>query len=480
MEVPSAWQLWIRPSGTSVTDGTYMERAESTAGRGCPTSLRDTLCELGDYATSLVDLHSLGLPRAVVHDQLTLLARDLVGLSGEIRELLGKVGPGAGLPCPLGGRGVVAWDYAQSLRYAAGAMMTMGRFRSRIPEGDVRKALLAKVMYEFAVEMLDDLIDHGDYDYREARSLLQLSLRSLIDPDLEKCGFRRELSLLLRREHHDVLDALVHLTVSFNRLFFSSPSGSDVLPYLEEETDGFVEGEALTMFQKERTLDLRGLREASAALPAPDPGLQWHERLAAFLSWVTNHTLIDMAFLEEPPSGEEIRAHRGAWYYYNVAITQVNSLGDVRHDLEEGIASIAVLAMREAEVMELRHLKGYAPDITWEEYEGQLMQTAGFFQRALCLAAGTDEGLFYPFITLMIPAVILGDRTEHGRPLIDPLLDALAPAMREACGAARPLVEIKELMVPKPQVPLPRVMDGATIPPRIRSGRRRCGRTASW
>ncbi len=457
-----------------------MELAESTVGRDCPTSFREALCKLGDHATRLVDLHDLGLPRVVVRDQLALLGRDLVGLSGDIREVLGRVDPGAGVPCPPGGRGVGAWDYDQSLRYATGAMMTMGRFRSRIPEGDVRKALLAKVMYEFAAEMLDDLIDDGDYDYRGARSLLQLGLRALIDPDLEARDFRQELSLRLRPEHHDVLDALVHLTVSFNRLFFRSPSGGELLPLLEEETDGFVEGEALTMFQKERTFDPRGLREACSALPAPDPGLQWHERLAAHLSWVTNHTLIDMAFLEKPPCAEEIRAHRKAWYYYNVAITQVNSLGDVQHDLGKGIASIAVLAMREAEVMELGDIRGYAPDITWEEYEGQLTQTAGFFQRALSLAAGNDDGLFYPFITLMIPVVILGDRTEHGRPLISPLLDALAPAMREACGAPRPLPEINVSVLPKPQVPMPWVMAEATIPPRIRSGRRRCERTASW
>jgi hypothetical protein len=195
-----------------------------------------------------------------------------------------------------------------------------------------------------------------------------------------------------------------------------------------------VFAQALTVFQAQWSLDLRKLREASSAFRAPASDVRWHERLASHVSHVTNHTLIDMCFAQEPLTGQELEAHLEAWYYYNIGIIQINNIVDLQRDLGEGVINLALISMREGEVLDLDHVRGYDPGLSMGDYERQLSRTVVFLRRALARAreSGEDAGAFYPFITAMIPVVMMAPWREYGDRMLHFLLDSTAPSVRAA------------------------------------------------
>ena len=103
-------------------------------------------------------------------------------------------------------------------------------------------------------------------------------------------------------------------------------------------------------------------------------------------------------------------------------------------DLRAGMANLALISMRESELLRLVNLPGYSPNLTIRDYEVQFRRTAEFLSRAIFAAAGglNDEDYYYPFITIMIPVVMMGDWIGTRDDMIHAFLREVAPGIRES------------------------------------------------
>ena len=332
------------------------------------------------------------------------------------------------------------WNYGQTLRFAAGATMIAQRYRDRMTPENLKKALTAKILHHCQAGLLDDLIDTGRYTFIEAKDLYHHCLASMIDPDFEINTFRKELALSLNQEQLSMFDLMTNITAAFNKLFLDSPNGQDLFYEMVRIDERLLLGQALTMFQKQPIMDLPKLKRVASSLSSPAPDLKWHERISQCLSGASYYNLVDMCFLSEPVSPKEIRTTLESWFYYDLVITQLNHIVGVHKDLRSGIANLALIAMREDEVLGLGSLHGYTPSLTVRDYEEHLARIAEFSRRALSIATDGEEDaqLFYPFITLMIPVVMMADWIGNRDDMIHRYLQLIAPEVRRVTAANLP------------------------------------------
>ena len=408
---------------------------------------------LGGYAEGLFDYHNFGFPKSVLRGHIDSVRNDL----RHLRDTL--TGPTVNLRPPnvpkdaIWEDGDETWNYGQTLRFAAGASMITERYRGRMSARNLRAAITAKVLHKCQAGILDDLVDQGRYAFIEAKDLYHHCFSSMIDPGFDINTFRKELALILKLEQLDMFDLVTNITATFNSLFQASPNGPDLFYEMERVDERVILGQALTMFQKVPTLDLQKLKRIATGFSAPDPDVKWHERLASYVSGATYYNLIDMCFLSEPVEPVELRATVASWYYYDLVIAHLNHIVGLHKDLRSGIANLALLSMRESEVVGLTSLQGYNPNLTMSDYEGQFARTAEFGRRALERTGNgaSDPDQFYPFVTVMIPVVMMADWIGNRDDMIHGYLRHIAPAIRRATEAtattfAEPLLASSEAL----------------------------------
>ena len=313
---------------------------------------------LGGYAEGLFDYHDFGFPKDSLKQNINRVTDELRRMRESIRGSTLSLRP-PGLPDDaMWEEADELWNYGQTLRFAAGATMISQRYQSRMTSENLRRAMIAKVLHHCQAGLLDDLIDTGHYTFIEAKDLYHHCLGSMIDPGFDINTFRRELALSLNQEQLSMFDLMTNITAAFNRLFFESPNGQDLFYELQRVDDRLTLGQALTMFQKHPTMDLSKLKRIATSLNAPDSDLKWHERISQALSGATYYNLIDMCFLSEPVNPQELQGTVNAWYYYDLVITRLNHFVGVHKDLRSGIANLALIAMRENELVSMPSLAG--------------------------------------------------------------------------------------------------------------------------
>jgi len=394
--------------------------------------------KLGGYAEGMFDYHDFHFSKTILRDHIDSVGADLLRLRESLHQATVSLRP------PTLGKDVVweeadqNWNYGQTLRSAGGITMISQYYRDRMTPENLRRAMTAKVLHHCQAGLLDDLIDTGRYTFIEAKDLYHHCLSSLIDPGFEINAFRKELALSLNQDQMSVFDLMTSITAAFNQLYQGSPNGNDLFYEMERINDRHVLGQALTMFQKHPNIDLPTLKRVASGLNAPDPSLRWTEKLSPYLSGVPYYNLIDMSFLTERPTPHEIDAMLRTWFYYDLVITMLNHTVGLHKDLRSGIVNLALLSVRESEVLNLKSTQGYNPALTIQDYEDLFARTAEFSNRALKIATAEldDEKLFYPFITIMIPVVLMADWIGNRDDMIHRYLGMIAPSIRVAAEQA--------------------------------------------
>ena len=402
---------------------------------------------LGGYAEGMFDFHDFGFPKQVLKDHITQVEEDLR------RMLETNHGASVNLRPPNLPQDAVweeadeIWNYGQTIRFAAGATMITQRYRHRMSPENLHRALVAKVLHKCQAGILDDLVDQSRYTFIEAKDLYHHCFASMIDPGFEINTFRKELAIILKQEQLGMFDLVTNITAAFNRLYQESPNGPDLFYEMDRVDERVILGQALTMFQKQPSMDLHKLKRISSGFWAPDPDVRWHERLSSYVAGATYYNLIDMCFLTEPVPVREMSATLKGWYYYDLVIAHLNHVIGLHKDLRSGIANLALISMREGDVLDLSNLQGYNPNLTVRDYEDQFARTAEFSRRAITNATrSTDDGdLYYPFITIMIPVVMMADWIGNRDNLIHEFLRAVAPSIRDAVrGNGSPEAQLVE------------------------------------
>ena len=402
--------------------------------------------KLGGYAEGLFDHHEFGFPKNVLRNHITRVVEDLRRMRDASEARVVRLRPPWVPKDAVWDETDEPWNYGQTLRFAAGATMVTERYRDRMTRENLRSAVTAKILHKCQAGILDDLVDRGLYTFIEAKDLYNHCFASMIDPGFEINTFRKELAMMLKQEQLGMFDLITNITAAFNELFQESPNGPELFYEMERVDERVILGQALTMFQKHPTFDLHKLKRITSGFWAPDPDLVWHERLSSYVSGATYYNLIDMCFLTNPVSASELKATVRSWYYFDLVIAHLNHFVGLHTDLKAGMANLALISMREPELLGLGNLPGYSPNLTIQDYEVQFRRTAEFLSRAISAASGglNDEDYYYPFITIMIPVVMMGDWIGTRDDMIHAFLREVAPGIRESIresGRLEALVE---------------------------------------
>src|SRR5438105_13619459 len=101
----------------------------------------------------------------------------------------------------------------------------------------------------------------------------------------------------------------------------------------------------------------------------------------------------------------------------------------LHQDLRNGIANLSLIAMREDELRGLTSLKNYNPHLTIEDYDAHLRRIADLTSKAINLATSDvqDEPFVDPFMTIMMPVVMMADWIGNRDDMIYSFREATAP-----------------------------------------------------
>ncbi len=418
--------------------------------------LRRNISRLGGYALGLLEDLDLGISKDLFEAHL-LRTKEQVGMIGD------PEGPLSVSLSPRGytDRGLVEetylpWNYPQTLRFASGACMISQKYFRWMSEENVRRSIVAKVLYKCQTGILDDLVDKGDYTYLEAKDLYHVVLASMTDPSFHPNAFMKRLMAILRQEQLPLFELIASITSNFNVLFTVSPQGSDLFYQMETLDERVALGQALTMFQKESHLDLGQVASISRSFFSVGDDIQWFERLANYVSGGTRYNLIDISFLERKLKARKLEGLMKGWYFFDIAIVFLNNVVNIYEDLRNGIANLSLVALREKEVLPLSSLKGYDPRLTMDDYRQHIERLATLASRGLDCASKEfpDSYQYYPFIAVMMPAVMLAEWIGKNDELIHFYLERLAPGIRRAAERS---VDSEEKSLHVPQKSVPRV-----------------------
>ena len=418
--------------------------------------LSRTVLRLGGYAEGLFDFHDFGFDKAFLRDHIT-------SVHATLKELK-EAAPNGGVPLrppniPPGAfwedQGEV-WNYLQTLRFAAGATMMTEQYRPHMTPENLQRGMTAKIFRECVIGILDDLIDKGNYSYLEAKDLHHMVLSSMLDPDFDSTSFMKRLVTMLRQEQIPLFDLINNITRGFNTLWNNSPHGHDYFYQMEIMDERVALGQALTMFQKEPNLSISRMEKISEGFYAPDDSMSWWEKLGGHVSAASRHNLIDMAFSDRVYDLRKMGSFLAGWYYYDAAVILMDHVVSIHQDLRNGIANLSLIAMREPEVRNLTSLRSYNPHLTIEDYESHLRRIADLTSKAIRLATTDvdDETLVYPFMTIMMPVVMMADWIGNRDDMIHTFLEAIAPTIKRVAGnghaPAQAIVEVASHAVRDP------------------------------
>ncbi len=398
--------------------------------------LSDIVTKLGGYAKGLLDDLNLGISKSMlawhideVHRNLTRLRESNGGRALVLRP------PGLSNSPMLDNMGDT-WNYTQTLRFAAGATMISQRYQRFMSAENLRRSMVAKILYKCQTGILDDLVDTHRYSYIEAKDLYHHVLSSMTDPDFEMNAFKQKLISMMKQEQLGLFDLVTDITASFNEMFVESPHGHELFYQMDVLDERVTLGQALTMFQKEGSLDTNKIRRIASRFYAPSDDLEWYDRVANYVSGGTRYNLIDISFCERHLDLSHINTLLEGWYYYDVVIVYLNNIVHIYQDLKEGIANLSLISLREDEVCNLKTLGGYNPRLTMNDYSSHIRRLAGYASKALEIVTHgyEDETLYYPFITVMMPVVMMADWIGKQDSFIGLYLDELSPALQRVAA----------------------------------------------
>ncbi len=392
------------------------------------------ITRLGKYATGLLDELDLGLDAKVFEEHLLRTREQVEAISEDRGTFAMTLRPKGYTDRALIEETNLPWNYPQTLRFASGACMISQKYYRWMSEENMNRSLVAKVLYKCQTGILDDLIDKGDYSYLEAKDLYHLVLSSMTDPSLEPNAFMKRLMSVLQQEQLPLFDLISSITSNFNAMFALSPHGSDLFYQMEILDERVALGQALTMFQKETHLDLGQVASISKSFNAPEENITWYERLANYVSGGTRYNLIDISFLDRRLKAKMLQTLIEGWYFFDVVIVFLNNVVNVYEDLSNGIANLSLVALREKEVLPLNTLDGYDPRLSLDDYEVHIKRLANLASKGLEIVTDgfPDPHQYYPFITVMMPAVMLADWIGRNDDMIRLYLESLAPSLGKA------------------------------------------------
>ncbi|MGQ0796301.1 MAG: hypothetical protein ACT4OI_00320, partial [Methanobacteriota archaeon] len=370
-----------------------------------------TVLRLGGYAEGLFDFHEFGFDKAILRNHIT----NVHGILTDLKQT-GTFGTISLRPPDLPAGAFIedhgdSWNYLQTLRLAAGAAMLSERCSSRMTRENLIKAMTAKIFQECETNILDDLVDRSRYSYLEAKDLYHIVFSSMIDPDYDSTIFMKSLVAMLKREQMPLFNLINSMTHGYNVLWNTSPHGDRYFYEMEILNERVALGQALTMFQKESSLGIPKMERIAETFHAPGEGWAWWEKLAAHVSSSGRYNLVDMAFSNEAYDPDMLKAFLSGWYYYDASIVLLDHVASIYKDLRNGLANLSLIAMREKEVAQLTSLQGYNPQLTIDDFDMHLRRIATLTSRGLRLV-DTDphhEEHYYPFITIMMPVVMMAD-----------------------------------------------------------------------
>ncbi len=407
--------------------------------------LSRTVLRLGGYAEGLFEFHDFGFDKSYLRDHITHVHTILKELrentTGGVPLRPPNIPPGAFWE----DQGEV-WNYLQTLRFAAGATMMTEQYSPYMPHENLAKTMTAKVYRECVIGILDDLIDKGAYSYLEAKDLHHMVLSSMFDPDFDSTSFMKRLVTMLRQDQIPLFDLINNITRGFNVLWNHSPHGAEYFYQMEVMNERVALSQALTMFQKEPTFSVTRMEKISESFYAPDDAMHWWEKLGGHVSVASGHNLIDMAFTDQVYDLRRMKNFLAGWYYYDAAVILMDHVSSIHQDLRNGIANLSLIAMREKELRDLTSLKNYNPHLTIEDYDAHLRRIADLTSKGIKLATMDvhDENLVYPFMTIMMPVVMMADWIGNRDDMIHTFLEAIAPTVKRVANSGN--VPVRALM----------------------------------
>jgi len=400
--------------------------------------LTNNVLKLGSYAENLLESFDFGIAPE-------LLARHIRETCKNLDMLLGGGGlfpitlrPSNQADFLMEDESTYTWNWSQTLRYAAGATMISQKYSKYMSRDNLRKAILAKVLYKCQTGILDDLVDKGRYSYMGAKDIYHHVLASMTDPDFDVNAFKKKLVPKVNQSQIQMFELIATISSTFNKLYVDSPNGVDLFYQMEVLDERVILGQALTMFQKKESFNIGKVRRIAKRFYAPSDDLKWHERLAAYVSGGTRYNLIDMSFTEKSFNLDELKHFLEGWYCYDIIVVYLNNIVNVYQDLKDGIANLSLIAMREDDICSVRKLGDYNPMLTIDDYRGHIARIAQLANRAILSVTKDfeDPQNYYPFITIMMPVVMMAEWIGKRDDLICSYLEELSPTLREVSEKA--------------------------------------------
>ena len=400
--------------------------------------LSHTVLRLGGYAEGLFDFHAFGFDKAILRQHVSNVYEMLLHMKERSTTFGLPLRPPNLPPSAFWEDQGETWNYLQTLRFAAGSVMMSEDYRRNMNPDNLYNALTAKVLHKCMIGILDDLIDKSDYSYLEAKDLHHMVLSSMVNPDFDETVYVKRLISMLRQEHVPLFDLMNSITKGFNALWNHSPHGADYFYQMEVLDERVALGQALTMFQKQPNFSLAKMHKVADAFYEPQGDMTWWEKLGAHVSTTVRYNFIDMAFADRSYDLKQLQNFLDGWYYYDTAIILMDHVTSIQQDLRNGIANLSLIAMRTKELEGVTDLKAYNPALTVEDYDAHLQRIAQLTSKALALVDRDkhEETHFYPFLTIMMPVVMMADWIGKRDDLIHTFLDAIAPAIRQASEPA--------------------------------------------
>jgi hypothetical protein len=412
--------------------------------------LSHTVLRLGGYAEGLFDFHDFGFEKSILRQHVSNVYEMLLHMKERSTSFGLPLRPPNLPPSAFWEDQGETWNYLQTLRFAAGSIMMSEDYRQYMTPDNLYNAMTAKVLHKCMIGILDDLIDKGNYSYLEAKDLHHTVLSSMVDPDFDETVYVKRLISMLKQEHVPLFDLMNSITKGFNALWNHSPHGTDYFYQMEVLDERVALGQALTMFQKEPNFSISKMHKVASAFYEPQGDMTWWEKLGAHVSATVRYNFIDMAFADRVYDLKKLESFLAGWYYYDTAIILMDHVTSIHQDLRNGIGNLSLIAMRTKELESASSLRAYNPALTVEDYDGHLRRIASLTSKALELVDHDlhDENLFYPFLTIMMPVVMMADWIGKRDDMIHTFLDAIAPAIRHVSAITADLPEIASTREP--------------------------------
>ncbi len=406
--------------------------------------LTNNVLTLGSYAEALLSSYDFGIGAEQLACHISQTRQNLNTLLGGGGFLPITLRPDSHSDFLLEDESTHIWNWSQTLRYAAGATMISQKYAKYMTEENLRKAILGKVLYKCQTGILDDLVDKGNYSYMDAKDIYHHVLTSMTDLDFDVNAFKKKLIPKMNQKQIHMFDLIATISSSFNKLYVESPNGVDLFYQMEVLDERVILGQALTMFQKDENFNVNKIRRIAKKFYAPWDDIAWHERLAAYVSGGTRYNLIDMSFTDRTFDLEELKHFLDGWYCYDIIVVYLNNIVNVYQDLKEGIANLSLIAMREDDICSVRRLNGYEPMLTKSDYKAHIARLAQIASRAIATATMDfeDPENYYPFITIMMPVVMMAEWIGKRDDLICTYLEGLSPTLKEVSQKSQGLIAV--------------------------------------